>query len=489
MVVARKILLAVADPGAVRALTRVLRQRGFQVSVASDGARALEVAVLRHPQMVLFDEDCGGIEARAFVQILSSNPRTEHVPVLLLTSQHDLEILRHYRDGFLRKPFNVDEAVSRIESLFRRAETARELKGEAKEIEGGLAQLPLPDLLQILAMNRRTGRLTVEQGSTRGEVFITEGQPKNARLHDVDGEKAFFRLLTWKEGGFAFMPGPPTARVRIDRTMEDALLEGARHSDERARWLPQLPSLESVVAVAPGATLPIEPHPVTAEVLRVVGRPRRVSEVLDAAQAPDLEVMAALASLLERGVIRVEDDAAADAGPLLEPAEVHALRGRILRGRAAAPSLVVKVFVVGSGPKAGRQVLKTLRGLIAVSSNPSSLRSGFGTIGRIDVSEALKVDVCMLPSADAARPLWRPFSAGAVGAMLLDTDEHSMKQAQYFVAEQRVPALICGPAPSAHWSLLTRAPAGLKTVPAPVPVATADLQGALKMLLRLALAP
>ncbi|MBX7115401.1 MAG: DUF4388 domain-containing protein [Myxococcaceae bacterium] len=489
MATGRKILLAVPDPAAVRTLTRALRQRGFQVSLAPDGARALEVAVLRHPHIVLFDEACGGIEARAFAQILTSNPRTEHVPVLLLTAQHDLEILRHYRDGFLRKPFNIDEAVSRIEHLCRRGETARELKGDGKEIEGGLAQLPLPDLLQILSMNRRTGRLAVEQGGVRGEIFLTSGQPKNARLNEVDGEKAFFRMLTWKEGAFAFTPGPPTARVRIDRPMEDALLEGARHSDERARWAPQLPAPESVVALAPGATLPIEPHPVTAEVLRVVSRPRRVSEVLDAAQAPDLEIMAALVSLLERKVLRVEDDDAAAAGPLLEPAEVHALRGRILRGRIATASLVVKVFVIGTGPKAGKHVLKTLRGLVAVASQPSSLRSGFGTLGRIEVSEALKVDVCMVPSADAARPLWRPFAAGAVGALLLDDDAPAMKLAQFFVAEQRLPAIVSGNGSGDHWTVLTRGPVGLKRVPAPTAVPAADLQGALKMLLRLTLAP
>jgi hypothetical protein len=197
--------------------------------------------------------------------------------------------------------------------------------------------------------------------------------------------------------------------------------------------------------------------------------------------------MAALVSLLERGVLRVESDDAAAAGPLLEPAEVHALRGRILRGRIASASLVVKVFVVGSGPKAGKQVLKTLRGLVAVNSQPASLRSGFGTIGRIEISEALKVDVCMLPSAEAARPLWRPFSAGAVGAMLLDDSEQSMKLAQYFVNEQRLPAIVSNG--DLHWGLLARGPVGLKNVPAPSAVPSADLQGALKMLLRLTLAP
>ena len=34
----------------------------------------------------------------------------------------------------------------------------------------------------------------------------------------------------------------------------------------------------------------------------------------------------------------------------------------------------------------------------------------------LELSEVLHLDFCVLPPAEAARPLWRPFSAGAVGA-------------------------------------------------------------------------
>jgi hypothetical protein len=43
----------------------------------------------------------------------------------------------------------------------------------------------------------------------------------------------------------------------------------------------------------------------------------------------------------------------------------------------------------------------------------------FATIGRLDVTEDLSVDLMQLPCAEAMRPLWHPFAMRAVGAVAL----------------------------------------------------------------------
>jgi CheY-like chemotaxis protein len=83
MTAVRKVLIADPDLAAVRTLSKALRQRGYQVHYAADGSRALELAVLRHPDVVLFDEGCRLIEPSLFAQILASNPRTEGIPVVV----------------------------------------------------------------------------------------------------------------------------------------------------------------------------------------------------------------------------------------------------------------------------------------------------------------------------------------------------------------------------------------------------------------------
>jgi DNA-binding response OmpR family regulator len=489
MATVRKVLIADPELDAVRPLSRALRQRGYQVAYAPDGSKALEVAVLRHPDVILFDEHCTMIEPRSFAQILTSNPRTADIPVLLTTTRIDPDRARAFREGVLLKPYNIDEALSRVDHLLRRAETARELRGDAREIEGSLSQLPLPDLMQILAMNKRTGRLVLSHGTTRGEVFMNNGRAVNARFGEVEGEKALFRLLSFSEGSFAFTPGPPSARVRLERQMEDALLESARQADERARLWESLPAPSTRVALAPDATVPVDPHPVTAEVLQLMGQPRKISDLMDLTVSPDLEVMGAVKALLESGHFVIKEGEDPADRPILAPAEGHALRARLLRGRVVRGPVISKIVVCGHGPKVGRVLIQGLPRLIAVASEPGCLRSGFGTLGRLEVSETLQFDFVLLPTAEAARPLWKPFCNGAVGGLVLETSEASLQLARFLAFEMRLPLVVAAGSASAGLIESDLLPDSLRGAPAGAQVMLTDLRAAVRAVLVGALQP
>lgn len=476
----RKILLADPDIEQVRELTRALRQKGHQVHYAPDGSRALELAVLRHPDLVLFDEGCTLLDARTFGQILRTNPRTEDIPVVLTTASLDSDKVRALRDGYLKKPFNLDEVLARIDHIFRRSEAARDLKGESGEIEGSLSQLSIPDLMQILGMNKRSGRLNLSRGNERGEILVGDGRPLNARVGHVEGEKALFRLLGWGEGTFSFVPGPATQKVRINRHMDDALLEAMRHADESARLLPQLPPRHTRIHLAPEAQLPGDQHPVTAQVVELLRQPRSLAEVLDLAPATDLEVLSILATLMQKGVARIaEQQDGAAGGPLLGPAEIHALRARIFRGRTSSRMAVAKIFLCVGGPAVTRRLLSNLPGLSRVAAEPTALKSGFGTLGRFDVNETLRVEFCVLPPGEAARPLWRPFASGAVGALMLDTSDAAKRLARFLALDLRLPLVVVGAAVPPE---LQAAPAGAASV-------SDDLTEALRSLLVQSLNP
>ncbi|QRO00785.1 response regulator [Archangium violaceum] len=475
----RKILIADPDLESVRPLSRALRTKGYQVHYAPDGSRALEVSVLRHPDLILFDEACRLLDARTFINILRTNPRTDDIPVVVSTGQFEADRMRGLRDGFLRKPFNIDEVLSRIEHVFRRNEAAKDLKSEAQEIEGSLSQLSIPDLMQILGMNKRSGKLTLERGNERGEIVVVEGRPANARVGRAEGEKALFRLLVWSEGTFTFAPGGNSGKARIQRAMDDALLEAMRQADEVNRLLPGLPPRNTRLVLAPEADLTKDQHPVTAQVVELLRQPRALGEVLDLAPATDLEVVGVLHTLLQKGVARMAEGERDEGGPLMGPAELHALRGRILRGKGPTKEATAKVFVCGSGPSVARRLLSQLPDIAAVAAEPTAVKSGFGTLGRLDLNELLHLDFCVLPPAEAARPLWRPFSAGGVGALLFDTSEAAVKLAYFLAWDIRMPVVVVGhPVPAE----LQGAPAGAASV-------GEDLTEAVRSLLILALNP
>ena len=438
MTTVRKVLLADPDLTSVRALTRALRQKGYQVYSARDGARALELAVLRHPDLVLFDHGCPVLEARTFVDILRTNPRTDTIPVVVTASpEHADEARRDGLGALLHKPFNLDEVLAHIDDLLARA---RNEAAEVQEIEGALGQLALPDLLQTLALNRRTGRVALRRGTERGEVELVEGRPVDARSGAVQGEKALFRLLEWAEGTFSFQPGPAATDARIGRGTDELLLEAARQSDECRRLLDALPGAGTRWAQAPGATLRAVP-PLARELLGRLETPRSMAELLDAVEASDLAVVQSVAMLHGEGLaVPVDEDAPPAPEPLLSAAEAHAIRARAQRGRSSSRSQVVKVLLAARDGQAAREALAGLP-LLAPEGAPVE---ALGTVAELEVAEGLLLHFCIVPAGELGRPLWRAFSSDAAGLVVADTSVAMLALARWVAEEQRVPLAVLG---------------------------------------------
>jgi DNA-binding response OmpR family regulator len=457
---ARKILIADPDPTVVRALAPALRQRGYQVHAARDGSRALQIAILRFPDLVLFDERCPLLDARTFIRILRTNPRTAGIPVVLAGEATDLDRVR--LGTYLRKPFNPDEVLGRIEQILRRVEAAKAVSGESREIEGNLAQIPLVDLLQILAVNRKTGRLAVEREGEQAEIALEQGRVVDAHMGAAAGEKALYRLLSRREGRFAFVPGPPGAEERIERKVEELVLEGLRQADEAARLLPSLPRPHEILELTVDPSeIPPGLHPVTEEMVALLDEPRRFEEILDRCRASDLEAMRAVLALLERGYARRAEGPAPEAGkaPLLAAHELHALRARIGRGRSSGAQTVGKIVVAGGGPLARRAALarfQTLSGFRAEERPPP----GFGTLGRLSLGDGVCVDLTELPGERPLRPMWRPFAAGAVGALVLLPADGIEPLLAELATELKLPVVVCGPSEELVPQALREAPGG-----------------------------
>jgi DNA-binding response OmpR family regulator len=465
MAQARKILIADPDPSTARALAPALRQRGYQVQGARDGSRALQVAILRFPDLVLFDERTPLIDARTFTRILRTNPRTEHIPVVVTGESVDPDKVR--MGIFLRKPFNQDEVLARIEQIFRKAEAARAVSAE-KEIEGNLAQIPLVDLLQILSVNRRTGRLRVEREDEKAEIALVEGRVVDAQAGPVTGEKALYRLLSRREGQFAFVPSREGAAERIQRRLEELVLEGLRQADELARLLPALPGPQERIELAVHPSeIPPGLHPVTREVVALLESPRSLAEVLDGSRSTDLEAASAVSALLERGYARRREGppVAVKVAELLAPHELHALRARIGRGRASGAQAVGKIILAGGGPLSRRAALARFDTVPGYTSEPDvesrEAHVTFGTVGRLTLGEDVRIDVCELPGDRSNRPLWRVFASGAVGVLVLLPADGVDALLDEMARFMRLPAVVCGPSEEAIPEAVRHAPGGI----------------------------
>lgn len=106
-------VLVVDDDPSVREFTsRLLRSFGYSVSVATNGAEALEIARRDTCQVVVADALMPRMDGREMCRLLKSDPRTSWMKVIILTGvyvnpRYGIEArCKFLADDFLCKPIN-----------------------------------------------------------------------------------------------------------------------------------------------------------------------------------------------------------------------------------------------------------------------------------------------------------------------------------------------------------------------------------------------
>jgi DNA-binding response OmpR family regulator len=120
-----RILVVDDEPDIVRFAVAVLEARGHQVSIATDGVRALEAARAEVPDAILLDLNLPRLDGREVCRQLKSDERTASIPIVMMTaSEIAIGDVRTGRaagaDDYLIKPFLRDVLIQRIESLLGR---------------------------------------------------------------------------------------------------------------------------------------------------------------------------------------------------------------------------------------------------------------------------------------------------------------------------------------------------------------------------------
>jgi tetratricopeptide (TPR) repeat protein len=225
-------------------------------------------------------------------------------------------------------------------------------------INGSLREASLPDVLQLLAMGRKTGCLALthrnnfgsiyfdagriayasivnrrdrigerlvqsgvitaallqsaiaEQGeqpeSRLGDVLVARGDITREVLHEhvrIQVEETVYLLYTWNEGVFTFDAGARAAHEDlVSINPESLMLEGARRVDEWSLIASSIPGFDMVFAVqrrVPTNTLTSEQE----YVLRYLDGRRDVTHVAEASGLTELDVGKVLHELLGAGIV------------------------------------------------------------------------------------------------------------------------------------------------------------------------------------------
>ena len=101
-------------------LAAALRQHGFQVLLAGDGAEGQRALKIHHPDVILLDLAMPEVNGWDFLQRLQETGRMGQIPIIVVSAhlRHDPQaILQLGVAAILPKPFNLPDLISLIEHV------------------------------------------------------------------------------------------------------------------------------------------------------------------------------------------------------------------------------------------------------------------------------------------------------------------------------------------------------------------------------------
>ena len=121
----KKILVVDDDAELVELLSFNLKQAGYVVGTAFDGADALKKARSFEPDLIVLDVMMPELDGFAVCEILRRDAATATIPILMLTAlSSELGRMAGLDSGasdFVSKPFSPRMIVARIEDLLKKA--------------------------------------------------------------------------------------------------------------------------------------------------------------------------------------------------------------------------------------------------------------------------------------------------------------------------------------------------------------------------------
>lgn len=416
-------IVVVDDSSTVlRVMESILRQHGYKAHSTDDGANAVDLVREVMPELIFVDFAMPGVNGFEVCQRLGEHPDLESIPIVIMSTRGDPIGDRFVREmgivDHITKPFAPEALIALVEHCLHRAKHSRpsrrregsdsvpaehtlaehlgsvagvepeklrdalrsvlenpqwveearrllQLAEGSPALSGDIAQCGLSEVLQMLGLQRQTGRFTVRSrnveivawfrsGSVRlvtgtgieeehmlGSILVRQGRLSQEQLstlldrrktegrrfgasainagwiNELDLERAMrsqsselvYELLRFGTGSFDFMRYDALPEWVIEfgfqLTVDELLMEGFRRVDEWGLIETAIPSFDSVPEVRVEA-----PETLTDEerrVYRSIDGSTSVRGIIDGSSLGTFEGARVLYRLVSSRVVRLRD--------------------------------------------------------------------------------------------------------------------------------------------------------------------------------------
>ena len=141
----REVEILIAEDSATQReqLQQLLEERGYKVAVTANGKEALASARRHKPTLIISDVLMPELDGYGLCKAIKSDEKLKDIPIILVTSLSDSQdVIRGLEcgaDNFVRKPYDGDYLLSRIEYLLMNLELRKNRKMQLTleiELEG-----------------------------------------------------------------------------------------------------------------------------------------------------------------------------------------------------------------------------------------------------------------------------------------------------------------------------------------------------------------
>jgi DNA-binding response OmpR family regulator len=145
-----RILVVEDEPSIREVVSLYLRRAGYQVTVADDGRKALEILANQPPDLVVLDlmlPEVDGLEITRWLR------ERGDIPIIMLTARREerdrIVGLEMGADDYVIKPFSPQDLVSRVRAVLRRSQGATSIGRERPMSYGDLRVDPQTRLVVV----------------------------------------------------------------------------------------------------------------------------------------------------------------------------------------------------------------------------------------------------------------------------------------------------------------------------------------------------
>ncbi|MFZ1705407.1 MAG: response regulator [Saprospiraceae bacterium] len=123
----KPLLLIAEDHDDVRSFIVTVCKNNYEILESDNGKKALEVALEKIPDLIITDIMMPEMNGITLCNILKTNEKTNHIPVIMLTAKSDqgdkISGLKVGANDYLIKPFDADELLTRLDNLYQQSKT------------------------------------------------------------------------------------------------------------------------------------------------------------------------------------------------------------------------------------------------------------------------------------------------------------------------------------------------------------------------------